>query len=54
MKLFDAAGDWLRTFLNESWTWITCLSYQEWFVLLGCTAALGFMCMRGFGSRSKY
>ena len=54
MRIFDAFGLWLSTGLHESWCWVQSLNYQEWFLLLGMTAAAGFMCMRGFGSRSNY
>ena len=44
-------GDWLSSSLHESWNWFNQLNYQEWFLLLGIVAALGFLCMRGYGSR---
>lgn len=54
MRFTDAIGTWIRTGLNDSWRWVTTLNYQEWFLLLGITSAAGFLCMRGFGSRSDY
>jgi hypothetical protein len=54
MHYFQAIGVWIRTALNDGWVWVSALNYQEWFVLLGITSACGFMCMRGFGSRSGY
>ena len=54
MWIIDAIGVWIRTGLHDSWVWVTALNYQEWFLLLGITSAAGFMCMRGFGSRSNY
>jgi uncharacterized membrane protein len=45
--------DWFQSLLHETWNWLNRLNYQEWFLLLGIVAVLGFLCMRGFGSRSK-
>ncbi len=54
--MFDVAniGGWVQTTLNATWLWFNALNYQEWFVVLGITAAAGLLCMRGFGSRSNY
>ena len=46
-------SDWFQSLLHETWNWLNRLNYQEWFLLLGIVAVLGFLCMRGFGSRSK-
>jgi hypothetical protein len=54
MRYVDAVGVWIRMGLSDSWAWVTSLNYQEWFLLLGITSAAGFLCMRGFGSRSEY
>ena len=54
MRAADSIGIWISTGLHDSWAWITSLNYQEWFLLLGITSAAGFLCMRGFGSRSGY
>ncbi|HYO25019.1 MAG TPA: hypothetical protein VEQ85_08715 [Lacipirellulaceae bacterium] len=54
MRYFDAIGIWIRTGLHDSWIWLAGLNYQEWFLLLGITSAAGFLCMRGFGSRTGY
>jgi hypothetical protein len=54
MRIFDAIGIWIRTGLADSWHWVIGLNYQEWSLLLGITSAAGFMCMRGFGSRTNY
>ncbi|MCH7751680.1 MAG: hypothetical protein IH898_05940 [Planctomycetes bacterium] len=45
--------DWFQSLLRSIWNWLNSLDYQEWFLLLGIVAALGFLCMRGFGSRSN-
>ena len=39
--------------LNETWNWFNSLHYQEWFLLLGIVASVGFLCMRGFSSRGR-
>ena len=44
--------DWIQSLLRSIWNWLDQLNYQEWFLLLGIVAVLGFCCMRGFGSRS--
>jgi hypothetical protein len=54
MQMINAIGQWFTTGLNDSWRWVCSLNHQEWFLLLGITAAAGFLCMRGFGSRSNY
>jgi hypothetical protein len=54
MRYVEAIGIWIRTALHDGWVWVSALNYQEWFVLLGITSACGFLCMRGFGSRSGY
>ena len=54
MQIFDSIGGWFRMSLHDSWRWVMSLDKQEWFILLGLTAAAGFCCMRGFGSRGSY
>jgi hypothetical protein len=53
-ELFDlirsAAGD-VR---GDIWEWFSRLSREEWVVVLAVVAVMGFLCMLGFGSRSKY
>ena len=44
---------WFQGMLNETWNWFNSLHYQEWFLLLGIVAALGFLCMRGYGNRGR-
>jgi hypothetical protein len=39
---------------DSGWQWVSGLDRQEWLMLLLVTAILGFMCMRGFGSRNSY
>jgi hypothetical protein len=40
--------------LQTSWNWVSRLDKQEWLLLLIAVTALGFLCMRGFGSRKNY
>lgn len=54
MRAIHSVGSWISTGLNDAWIWVAGLNYQEWFLLLGITSAAGFLCMRGFGSRSEY
>ena len=54
MRLLDTIRYWFQNGLRDSWSWVCSLNTQEWFLLLGITAAAGFLCMRGFGSRTNY
>ena len=52
--LKDHVVDFFMNVVNDIWRWFTLLNREEWLVVLGVAAACGFLCMRGFGSRSKY
>jgi hypothetical protein len=39
---------------GDVWQWFNCLTREEWVVVLAVVAVLGFICMLGYGSRSKY
>lgn len=39
---------------RDTWHWFATLSRDEWMIVLGAVTFLGFLCMRGFGSRSNY
>ena len=54
MWMLNAIGYWFRHGVHDAWSWVCALTPQEWFLLLGITAAAGFLCMRGLGSRSNY
>jgi len=43
--------DW---FVQETSRWISQMNTTQWFMALTVVAVVGFMCMRGFGSRSNY
>ena len=45
---------WIVSRLQDGWVLLDGLDRQEWFVLLACAAAIGFLCMRGYGSRTGY
>ncbi|MEN1681885.1 MAG: hypothetical protein AAGJ46_20075 [Planctomycetota bacterium] len=39
---------------DSGWAWFAALNREEWLVVLAVGCLLGFLCMRGFGSRSNY
>ena len=45
-QIFDARGN--------VWEWFSRLTREEWVVVLAVVSVLGFLCMLGYGSRSKY
>ena len=54
-------ADLIQRFLDQTheyrgdvWDWFNRLTREEWVVVLAVVATLGFLCMLGFGSRSKY
>ena len=38
----------------DIWNRVNGMDRQEWFVMLLAVMLLGFMCMRGYGSRNSY
>jgi hypothetical protein len=40
--------------INTVMNWAASLNRQEWLVVLLLAMGLGFLCMRGYGSRSNY
>jgi hypothetical protein len=46
-------GDWIQIQFQYGWSWINQLNFEEWFLLLGIVTVLGFLCMRGYGSRGN-
>lgn len=50
----DRVMDFVYGVLNDIWRWFALLNREEWIVVLAITAGCGFLCMRGFGSRSKF
>ena len=47
-------AEWYEAIAGNSWAWFNSLTREEWMIVLAVGATLGFLCMRGFGSRSKY
>jgi len=50
----DLITGYVTYFATDLWKWFFILNWQEWIVLLAATSALGFLCMRGYGSRHNY
>lgn len=44
----------LSTYVGEGWRWFAALNREEWMIVLAAAALLGFLCLRGYGSRSDY
>ena len=44
----------MRNVFRTALHWINGLDRQEWLVVLVVAMLIGFLCMRGFGSRSSY
>lgn len=42
---------WIHTTIQQTWSWFSTLSQQEWMVVLGIVTVFGFLCMRGFTHR---
>lgn len=51
---YNTINDWFAGVTSSTWQWFATLSREEWVIVLGVGAACGFLCMRGFGSRSNY
>jgi hypothetical protein len=51
MNYVYEAQAWLAGLKGETWRWFSALSQQEWMVLLGIVAVLGFLCMKSFTQR---
>ncbi|MEM1303278.1 MAG: hypothetical protein AAGG46_00190 [Planctomycetota bacterium] len=51
---YQSAMDWLSAVQSSTWAWFANLSREEWLIVLAAVTAAGFLCMRGFGSRSQY
>ncbi len=39
--------------LGDTWRWFNSLNTDEWLIVLGVVCVLGFLCMRGTGSRAE-
>jgi hypothetical protein len=48
-RIFDGID-----YREDVWDWFNRLTREEWVVVLAVVSVLGFLCMLGYGSRSKY
>ncbi len=51
---YQYVSDAYTSAIGASWRWFSVLNREEWMVVLAVACALGFLCMRGYGSRSNY
>lgn len=47
-------SDRVGGYAGDLWGWFNLLTREEWLVVLALVSVLGFLCMLGYGSRSKY
>jgi hypothetical protein len=40
--------------IRDTWQYIEHMSVQHWFYVLVIAVVVGFLCLRGFGSRTNY
>lgn len=52
--LIDKVSDHVSTYAGHLWGWFNVLTREEWLVVLALVSVLGFLCLLGYGSRSKY
>jgi hypothetical protein len=52
--IFDFISDRVSEYAGDLWGWFNVLTREEWLVVLALVSVLGFLCMLGYGSRSKY
>ena len=53
-ELIQRFVDLTHQYRGDVWDWFNRLNREEWVVVLVVVCALGFLCMLGYGSRSKY
>ena len=53
-EIMDRILDAPSNLRGDVWHWFAQLSREEWVVVLAVISVLGFLCMLGYGSRSKY
>jgi hypothetical protein len=53
-QYIDRAREQVSAYTDDLWTWFNMLTREEWLVVLALVSVLGFLCMLGYGSRSKY
>lgn len=53
-ELIDRVREHVNGYIGDVWTWFNMLTREEWLVVLALVSVLGFLCLLGYGSRSKY
>jgi len=53
-KFWQAGYDWAAKVVENVVAAADRLSTHQWMCLLAVVVAIGFVCLRGFGSRTKY
>ena len=53
-EIFQRFVDQVFSVKGDVWDWFSRLNREEWIVVLAVVSVLGFLCMLGYGSRSKY
>jgi hypothetical protein len=53
-SIIDPISDFTSRTIGLVWNWFNLLSTEEWAIVLLLVAAAGFLCMLGYGSRSKF
>ena len=48
--IYDWLNEWAVTLTGETWRWFAGLTREEWLIVLAAVTAIGFLCMRGYGS----
>jgi hypothetical protein len=49
-----ARGQAMNDIFNHAFQWMNRLDRQDWMLVLIAAVILGFLCLRGFGSRTNY
>ncbi|HZZ28033.1 MAG TPA: hypothetical protein VFE46_08530 [Pirellulales bacterium] len=44
----------MNDIFNHAFQWMNRLDRQDWMLVLIAAVILGFLCLRGFGSRTNY
>jgi hypothetical protein len=53
-RLWDTFSERASGYAGDLWGWFNLLTREEWLVVLALVSVLGFLCLLGYGSRSKY
>lgn len=53
LHYLDLLSQWVQSAMYDGWAWVNRLSLEEWFILLGLTACVGFLAMRGFSNKDR-